>query len=406
MDIQYVFVNEDIKQKLIEDRRDFHQHPELGWMELRTTKKIAERLRELGYEVYLGEEVCDPAFCMGVPEGVTSITGVIGILQGEKSGKKTAIRFDMDALPIQEVQTDINTSYCSKNAGVMHACGHDGHMAVGLGLAEILSQNREYLDGEIRLIFQPAEEGCKGSKSIVAKGWFDDLDEFYSGHIGIGCRELGQIGACMQGFLASTKLNIYFHGKAAHAANAPQEGRNALLAAADFTVKAYDFYRSCSEDVRFNVGRLVSGSGRNIIADEAYLEVETRGTTSESNLYMKEQISKIAETVAGNYGVTYELKTVGDVFTGKSDRSLVDCGYRIACDMGLGEKFLSDATFNASEDVVTMMNRVQEHGGKAAYFMFGTELYAEHHNPYFDYDEEVLSVMTEFYAKLLVKNTN
>lgn len=406
MDIQYAFVNEDIKQKLIEDRREFHQYPELGWLEFRTTKKIAERLRELGYEVYLGEEVCDPAFCMGVPEGVTSITGVIGIIQGEKLGKKTAIRFDMDALPIQEVQTDINTSYCSKNAGVMHACGHDGHMAVGLGLAEILSRNREYLDGEIRLIFQPAEEGCKGSKSIVAKGWLDDVDEFYSGHIGIGCRELGQIGACMQGFLASTKLNIYFHGKAAHAANAPQEGRNALLAAADFTVKAYDFYSSCSEDARFNVGRLVSGSGRNIIADEAYLEVETRGITSESNLYMKEQIFKIAEAVAENYGVTYELKTVGDVSTGKSDRSLVDCGYKAACDMGLGEKFIEDATFDASEDVVTMMNRVQENGGKVAYFMFGTELYAEHHNPCFDFDEEVLGIMTEFYAKLLVKNTN
>ena len=409
MDIQYVFVNEDIKQKLIEDRRDFHQHPELGWLEFRTSKKISARLCELGYEVHLGEDVCDPAFCMGVPEGVTSITGVIGILRGTKESDKTKVtvfRFDMDALPIQETQTDINTSYCSQNADVMHACGHDGHMAVGLGLAQILSEQREDIEGEVRLIFQPAEEGCKGSKSIVAKGWLDDVDEFYSGHIGIGCRELGQIGACMQGFLASTKLNIYFHGKAAHAANAPQEGRNALLAAADFTVKAYDCYKSCSEDVRFNVGRLVSGSGRNIIADEAYLEVETRGATSESNLHMKEQISKIAEAVAEIHGVTYELKTVGDVSTGKSDRSLVDCGYKAACDMCLGEKFIADATFNASEDVVTMMNHVQEHGGKAAYFMFGTELYAEHHNPYFDFDEEVLSVMTEFYAKLLVKNTN
>ena len=121
---------------------------------------------------------------------------------------------------------------------------------------------------------------------------------------------------------------------------------------------------------------------------------------------MKEQISKITEAVAENYGVIYELKTVGDVSTGKSDWSLVDCGYKAACDMRLGEKFITDAVFNASEDVVTMMNRVQEHGGKAAYFMFGTELYAEHHNPHFDFDEEVLGIMTEFYAKLLVKNTN
>lgn len=405
MDICYSFVNDQIKKHLVQYRRDFHRNPELGWLEVRTTEVIAKHLNELGYEVYVGEAVCDMDSRLDVQKDMTTCTGVIGILRGKNSNKKVAaFRFDMDALPIQEAKTEKNDRYCSTNNGVMHACGHDGHMAVGLALAEIFKHNQEQIEGEIRLIFQPAEEGCKGAKSVVAKGWLDDVDEFYSGHIGIGCRELGQIGACMRGFLASTKLNIYFHGRAAHAANAPEQGRNALLAAADFIVRVYAFYKTCSEDTRMNVGRLISGSARNIIADEAYLEVETRGQTSKSNQSLYENISRIAKETADVYGVTCEIITVGDVGTGKSDRELAVCGYDIACDMGIGEKYKKDAVFNASEDVVTMMNYVQNCGGKAAYFMFGTELTAEHHHPCFDFDEEVLSVMTEFYAKVLLKN--
>ena len=414
--MKYSFVDEALKRKIIEYRRDFHRHPELGWTEKKTTETIARRLKDLGYEVYVGLDVCDESSRMDVPRGIDYCTGVIGVIQGKapskdkSQSKVTALRFDMDALPIHEALTEYNQDYRSQNDGVMHACGHDGHMAVGLGLAEILSQHQDKIEGEIRLVFQPAEEGCKGAKSIVSKGWLDDVDEFYSGHIGIGCRQLGQIGACTRGFLASTKLNIYFHGKAAHAANAPEQGRNALLAAADFTVKAYEFYKDCSEKIRqntrMNVGRMVSGSGRNIIADEAYLEVETRGVTSESNLYMKEQIYRIAQEAAKQHRVRCEIHIVGDVGTGKSDEELVSCGYACACEMKLGDKFVNDAEFTASEDVVHMMNCVQEKGGKAVYFMFGTELRAEHHHPCFDFDEEVLPLMTDFYAKLLVKKQN
>ena len=416
MEIQYFFVNEMLKQKIISYRRDFHRHPELGWMEQRTTDKIAGCLRELGYKVYVGFDVCDNDSRMDVPKNVNFCTGVIGVLKGTALSKNaskpkvTALRFDMDALPIHETLNEKNQTYCSKNDGVMHACGHDGHMAVGLGLAEILSEHKSEIGGEIRLIFQPAEEGCKGSQSIVSKGWLDNVDEFYSGHIGIGCRELGRIGVCIRGFMASTKMNVYFHGIAAHAANAPETGRNALLAAAEFTVKAYEFYKACPEklrkDTRMNVGRLVSGNGRNIIADEAYLEVETRGVTSESNLYMKEKICKTAQGTGKDHDVICEIKVVGDVVTGKSDQMLACSGYDVACEMGIGDKFIHEAEFSASEDAVTMMNRVQQQGGKAAYFMFGTELAAEHHHPCFDFNEDVLPLMAEFYAKLLVKKQN
>ena len=429
MNITYHFVDENLKHKIIEDRRRFHANPELGWTEYWSTWIISERLKMLGYEVYVGRDVCDDSSRMGLPDdefikqceiralekGVPEsfveamrggFTGVIGILRGDQPGKKTAIRFDMDALPMDEEATERNVSYMSAHKNIMHACGHDGHMAVGLGLAEVLSKYRDQIEGDVYLIFQPAEEGCRGARAIVDKGWLDQVDRFYSGHIGIGCRELGQIGACTRGFMASAKMDIFFHGVAAHAANAPEEGRNALLAASDFVVQAYDYYKKCSEDVRMNVGRMRAGSGRNIIADEAVLEVETRGADAISNECLKEKICHLAEMASEKHGVTCEMRLVGDVGTGKSDPELARCGYDIAFSMGIGDRYNDDSVFTASEDVVTMMNGVQEHGGKAAYFMFGTELFAEHHHPRFDFDEEILPLMVEFYAKLLVKNIN
>ena len=429
MKIKYQYVSEELKKRMIEYRRDFHRYPEIGWTEYRTSAVIADRLKALGFEVYMGESVCDGESRMGLPEkdmlarcedsalregGSIEYmeqmqggnTGVIGIIRGRLGTKKTALRFDMDALPIQEIVSEKNSSYISLHENVMHACGHDGHMAVGLGLAEILVRNILNIDGEIRLIFQPAEEGCRGARAVVNKGWLDDIDEFYGGHIGIGCRKTGMIAACTKGFLASTKMNVYFHGKAAHAANAPEQGRNALLAAAQFTVNAYEALKNTPEDVRMNVGRFVSGTGRNIIADEAYLEVETRGADETSNRYMQKQIIQIAETAAAMHRVKWEMDIVGDVGTGQSDLELIHSAQKCAVSMGIGDWYVEDGIFNASEDVTGMMCRVQEKGGKAAYFMFGSELSAEHHQNNFDFDEEVLFIMTEFYAKVLVKNVN
>ena len=128
MEIQYFFVNEMLKQKIISYRRDFHRHPELGWMEQRTTDKIAGCLRELGYKVYVGFDVCDNDSRMDVPKNVNFCTGVIGVLKGTAVSKNaskpkvTALRFDMDALPIHETLNKKNQTYCSKNDGVMHAC--------------------------------------------------------------------------------------------------------------------------------------------------------------------------------------------------------------------------------------------------------------------------------------------
>lgn len=355
----------------------------------------------------------------GVPEEVLARmhgghTGVVGVLYGSRADEKrvagraaervVAVRFDIDALPIQEEQTAYNTAYRSVHERVMHACGHDGHAAVGLGLAEILSKYRNQINGEVRLIFQPAEEGCRGASAIVEQGWLDDVDVLLGGHIGIGCRNIGEIAACSGGFLATSKLNFHFRGKSAHAGKAPEKGRNALLAAAEFTVDAYALAKG-RDDIRVNVGKFVSGDGRNIIAADAWLEAETRGASTELNVELCQQMEQTAEKDAGKYGVTVETEKIGEAETGACSPELVESCGKCARGMGLAGSYQEKAMFGASEDVTVMMNRVQENGGQAAYFMFGTPLFAEHHHSAFDFDEEVLGIMTEFYARSVLEHT-
>ena len=456
MEIRYQYTNAELFEKIKGYRRDFHRYPETGWTEYRTSWRIAECLKELGYEVFVGDEVCGMNARMGLPseevaascerrareEGVPEsymermhggCTGVVGVIHGladakagrgmpgstvesaarvmsglavERTGRamhgSVAIRFDIDALPMQERETEYNREYRSKHDEVMHACGHDGHAAAGLGLAEVLSLHRDKFCGEVRLIFQPAEEGCRGAKAVVEKGWLEDVNLFYSGHIGIGCRHIGEIAACDRGFYATTKVDVHFHGKSAHAAKCPEEGRNALLAGALFTVLAQDAVKAEQKDKMVNIGKFVSGSGRNIIAADAYLEAETRGRTTALNDEAYKAVERAAREAAAKYGVTVRLEKAGEAETTGSSSQLICFGEQAAAEMRTADGFRGTACFEASEDVAFMMNRVQECGGMAAYYMFGTPLRAEHHQNRFDFDEEVMRVMVDFYARLIL----
>lgn len=439
------YVMPDLYDRIKGYREEFHRYPEVSWTEYRTSWQIAKRLRELGYEVFIGADVCEETARMGLPsseflqecerraraEGVPEEmmkqmsggrTGVVGVLKGgsshesggdvntagtggfaKESGRKcvVALRFDIDALAIEEERTDCNADYRSLHEGTMHACGHDGHAAAGLGVAEVLAIHREELRGEVRLIFQPAEEGCHGAAAIVDKGWLDDVDLFLSGHIGISCRKPGEIAACSGGFLATSKLDFHFKGKSAHAGKAPGEGRNALLAAARFTVDAYDLVRG-REGVLVNVGKFVGGSGRNIIAADAWLEAETRGATQAQNQGLCRQVIETAQDAGRRYGVEVEAIKIGEAGTGSSSPRIARACKAYAREMGMEAGYQEDADFGASEDVTLMMERVQSRGGEAAFFMFGTTLGAEHHHGAFDFDTEVLGVMVEFYARAVM----
>jgi len=153
-----------LKPKIIELRRQFHQYPELGLQEMNTVKKVERVLKELGVETRM----------------LVNGTGLVGCLKGGKSGKTLALRADIDALPIQE-ESDL--PYKSRNAGVMHACGHDAHTAMLLGAAMILGEMKKELTGNVVFIFQPAEETGEGAKKMVEEGALDGVDGIVAIHV-------------------------------------------------------------------------------------------------------------------------------------------------------------------------------------------------------------------------------
>ncbi|MCW7773828.1 amidohydrolase, partial [Klebsiella pneumoniae] len=160
--------------------------------------------------------------------------GVVATLDTGRPGPTLAFRVDMDALDLNEQHDDSHRPhrdhFASCNAGMMHACGHDGHTAIGLGLAHVLKQYAAQLNGVIKLIFQPAEEGTRGARAMVAAGVVDDVDYFTAIHIGTGV-PAGTVVCGGDNFMATTKFDVQFSGVAAHAGGKPEDGRNALLAA-------------------------------------------------------------------------------------------------------------------------------------------------------------------------------
>lgn len=177
--------------ELSELRRDFHRHPEPGWMEFRTSGRIADLLHLYGCdEVLTDQQVCKAEARMGVPEG-GGMTGVIGMLYCGM-GPTVALRFDIDALPVRECEEldhfPAQEGFRSEHAGYMHACGHDGHITVGLGTAKLLCQMREQLHGTVKFIFQPAEEGVRGARAIVENGHLEDVDFLLAAHMELEVR--------------------------------------------------------------------------------------------------------------------------------------------------------------------------------------------------------------------------
>ena len=297
-----------MKDELVCQRRDFHRHPESGWTEFRTASIVAATLSSLGYEVLSGEQVIDPDYMMGVPstdrlekaqaravrEGADPAwvdrmsggrTGLVGIMHCTHPGPVVGIRFDMDCNDVTETDDPAHRpnveGFASTHPGEMHACGHDGHTAVGLGVARILAALKDELAGTIKLIFQPAEEGVRGARAMAARGIVDDVDWMLGAHFGFKMKKTGTIACNVTGFLATSKFDAYYIGRPAHAGAAPEQGKNALLAAACAALNLHAISRHSRGASRINVGRLDCGSGRNVIGDKGFLQMETRGADSE-----------------------------------------------------------------------------------------------------------------------------
>ncbi len=374
---------ENMRAKLIEQRRDFHIHPELSNREERTARVVAERLREIGLT--------------DVKTGVGR-HGVVALLKGGRPGPVVAVRADMDALPINET---IDVPYKSKNPGVKHACGHDVHTTVELGVAEVLSKMREEIRGTIKFIFQPAEEGAPpgeegGAGLMIKEGVLDNPrpDAIFGLHTDPAL-QVGQIGWHSGPAMASSDtFAITIRGKNAHGAQ-PQMGVDAVVVASQ-CVLALQHIRSRRidplEPLVITVGTIQGGSRFNVIASE----VKLTGTMRTLNEAVRERsIALMRETlqnVTAAYGASFELTFEGSNPVTFNEPSLVTESLPTIRAVVGDANALSIKPFMPAEDFARYQKVVP-----GFYFFLGVGnrekgITAGWHTPEFDVDEESLVV--------------
>lgn len=306
---------EALRAHLIAMRRDFHMHPELSNREERTSRVVAEKLRSLGFDE--------------VKTGVGK-HGVVGLLKGGKPGPVVAVRADMDALPIQEV---IDVPYKSQTDGVKHACGHDVHMTIELGVAEVLSKMRAEIPGSIKFIFQPAEEGPPageegGAALMVKEGALDNPrpSAIFGLHVMPGI-EVGQIGYNSGASMASAdKFLITIRGKKVHGAY-PHQGVDAIVVAAE-CITALQSIRSrrinTAEPMVLSIGSVHGGNRFNIIADEVVMEGTVRTLNEDVRKDVHRMMRQTLEGVTSAYGASFELQNQENAAVTYNDPKLVD----------------------------------------------------------------------------------
>lgn len=411
--------------QLINIRRQLHQNPEEGWSEFTTTAFLITTLRGYGYDVLTGRKVVAPEACLGREESVVKaglerarrngvseellsemeeLTGCVAVLDTGRPGPTLAIRFDIDCVPVTECTDDTHVpakeGFISKNPGFMHACGHDAHMSMGLAVAHWVMDNKDKLSGKIKILFQPAEEGVRGAAGMAASGILDDCDYFLGSHVAMSAKS-GEIATNLYGYLCTTKLDVTFHGKPAHAGACPQEGRNALTAAANATVQMMGISRHSGGMTRINIGQLIAGEGRNVIPSKAVMKLEVRGETGEINQYMVDQVTNICKGIAMSFGVTYEMRKMGEAVDLTADQELVDilnAAGRATPGITVVDKALN---FGGSEDATILARRVQAHGGKAAFFLWGSDRPSGHHTSTFDIKESDLDPALEVWTHII-----
>ena len=281
---------EEIKDELINYRRTIHNNPEVGAVLPETKAYIMNKLKEFGYDP---TEICE--------------SGIVATIKGNKPGKTFLLRADMDALRIQE-NTDVR--YASTNKGVMHACGHDAHMASLLGAAMILKKYEDSIPGKIILVFQPSEENSCGAKLISEHGYLDDVDEIFGLHV-FGDIECGKI-SIEEGprMAASNKFTIRITGKSGHAGK-PHQCIDATLVCAAIVMNLQSIISREIDPVNsavVTVGHIQSGETHNVISGDAIIEGTIRSFNATTAKHIQTSIKRIAYSTALAYGATASVE--------------------------------------------------------------------------------------------------
>ena len=265
---------------------------------------------------------------------------------------------------------------------------------------KVFRHNKEGLKGKFKIVFQPAEEGVRGARPMTETGIFDDVDFFFGNHLGFNL-PTGTISPEPGVFLASTKLDATFTGLAAHSGADPQKGKNALLAGAAAALAVHGITRPIGEVTALNVGTLVAGQGRNVVAPNAFMQLEVRGETEELNAYMRDQAIRKIKASADMYDCQVDIVKAGEATEFKPDQEAIELAYIAARNVTTEDLARPLGLKLGSEDCTIMLRRVQQHGGKGTFVVFGCRTSAGHHQRLFDFDEDVIGIALRFYQNLI-----
>lgn len=373
----------DIEKNIIDWRRDFHQYPELGFEEHRTSKVIGELLRSFGLSPKMNV-------------GKTGVTADLDFCDGPT----IALRADMDALPMQETS---GLEFASKHDGVMHACGHDGHMAMLLGAAKALTQTDNGFKGKVRFIFQPAEEGAGGARYMIEDGCLNGVDEIYGIHVW-NYQPVGEVGVKEGPVLAAADMfDITIKGIGGHGA-APQ-GTVDTVVVASYLIQAFQTIVSRNtnplESTVITVGKIQGGHNFNIISDEVTLSGTARAYTEENRQLIKtrmaEMISGVEKTFGAKISFHYEDGYPPTINHGEPAKNVLKAAEKV-----VGEKAGMPYLSMGGEDFAYYLQKIP-----GCFFFVGSAPNEEklfetpHHCSHFTMDERALLVGPSIYLNLV-----
>lgn len=368
---------------LVETRRDIHRHPELGFRETRTAGLVADRLRALGFD--------------DVRTGI-GVTGVVGILKGGRPGRVVAIRADMDALPIPEL---IDVPYASTVANVKHACGHDGHTSVALGVAEVFSGMRSEIPGTVVFIFQPAEEGdpdggTSGARRMLDAGLFDSpspaaifglhvLPTIEAGHLGVN------VGAAMA---SSNRFTLVITGQKTHAAY-PHTGIDPVVIAAQVVSGLQTIpsrMNNAADPIVLSIGTINGGNRFNIIADQVTLTGTVRTLSKEGPERVRSLMDRMIQGIVEASGATYTFDFAAGNPVTFNEASLTEASLPALASVVGRDHIQSPPPQMGAEDFALYQERIP-----GLYFFLGVgnaakKITAMIHTEYFDMDEDALPI--------------
>jgi len=386
-------MSHDIKEKiagmkdwLIETRRTLHMNPELGFEEVETAKLVAGYLEKFGLQVKTG----------------MAKTGVIGLLKGGKPGKTVAIRADMDALPIEEAN---QVPYRSKVKGKMHACGHDGHVTILLGVARLFSSMRNQVQGNIKWIFQPAEEGGGGGRVLTEEGVLENpkVDAIFGAHL-FPDLKIGKVGIHeKEGLAATDRFVIKMIGRGAHGAY-PHLSRDPILAAGHLITQIHSIVsRNINplDSAVVTIGKVSGGTAFNIIPDETEILGTVRSLNQKVREELKSRMEQLTQGVAKSFGVDYDFDFQYGYPALINDPEMSRL-VAAACAKGIGKEnveFIRPSM--GGEDFAYYLEKVP-----GSFFRLGCRNEAKgivnpFHSSRFDIDEDVLPFGVEMFARII-----